>query len=565
MLKKTLALFLALLMLTAVFAGCGTKKTNVGGDTTDTKASTVATTTLEDDAEDEIDEEIEESEEDIEEEDENTRTPISIDYTANTDIEFNDTVATDIMTLEQILNPENFEGSDIPDEVDYEGYEFKVLADTVNVGYEFIEKSDGDIVKDAVINRQEWIEQYVGISFTIIEHLGGYYDMNFYASEIEAASGAGNPYDIALAYSHIPPLVAAKGLSRDLAESDTLNLYNTKKEYWGSGIKEEIMIGGRIFWMSDNSSWDSVRNLLCIFVNTEFFARANEGFDQTDLYQMVYGGTWSFENMLLFLQNTYENTNMDTPAADKDDTFGLQADGTGYSLENWLYGAGFSLTKINNRGTYEWTLADQSFIDFSDWWQDTLATNINIHRGGAGLILFKEERAMMSLAPLKMIEGNIEFDFTVLPLPIYKPEIKNKYSTPILNDYGSWLIPKAAKKDAFERSATVLELIAAEGNRRIAPVYFEIYLKRQNAGHDKDMQKMFNIIRNAIVFDVGFLYGSAMLLEPVNGDVPAELFLEFRRMWRGDANFGNISTYWARTEAAATAKLNNLMVDILDY
>lgn len=90
-----------------------------------------------------------------------------------------------------MLDPDNFEGSDIPDDVDYGGYEFNVLADVTNVAYEFIKESDGDIIKEAVINRQEWIEGYVGIKFKFVETVGGYYDMDAYAMEIESASGAG--------------------------------------------------------------------------------------------------------------------------------------------------------------------------------------------------------------------------------------------------------------------------------------------------------------------------------------------------------------------------------------
>ena len=556
MFKKVLSLVLALIMIMAVFVGCGKKKTNIADETSEktTEAKTTSektteakTTMVKDDEEENT-------------EGATTRPSISIDYTANTDITFDDTTIYDEMTIEQLLKPENFEGSDIPDDRDYGGYEFKVLVDEVNFRYEFLDQSDGDIVKEAVINRQKWIEEYVGIDFVFNEMYGGYGStMNDYASEIEAASGSGNPYDLALAYSHIPPIVAAKGLSKDLAESVNLNLHNTTKEYWGSGIKEEIMIGGRIFWMSDNSSWDSVRNLLCVFVNTEFFARANEGFDQTDLYAMVYGGTWTFENMLLFIQNTYENTNDADPSVDDGDTFGLLSQTYSYSLENWLYGAGFSLTKLNNRGTYEWTLADQMFIDFSDWWQSTLFDDEDIYSAGSKT-MFGAGRAMFAMAPLKIIEDQLELDYTVLPLPIYDPNIKNEYSTPILNDYGSWLIPKALKNDSFERSATVLELIAAEGNRRIAPVYFEIYLKRQNAGHDVDMQKMFNIIRNAIVFDIGFLYGSVLTVEDTS-----ELFLQMRRLWRGKLEFNSLTTFWATYQQTATTKLNNLMVDILDY
>ena len=569
MFKKIIALVLTLLMVLPILAGCSTKTTNLGGDTSE--KATEAKTTIEDDGEEDTEESETETEETEGDEEDTTRTPISIDYTANTDIEFNDTTIYDHMTLEQLRDPENFEGSDIPEDRDYDGYQFNVLADDFNVDYEFCEQSDGDIIKEAVIDRQNWISEYVGIEFVISPIKAGYWAMDAFCSEIEAASGAGTPYDLGLAYSHIPPVVAAKGLSRDLAESENLNLLNTTKEYWGSGIKEEIMIGGRIFWMSDNSSWDSVRNLLCVFVNIDFFTRANPEFDQTDLYQMVNGGSWTFENMLLFIQNTYENTNDTNPDPDLKDTYGLLPGVYYYSTENWLYGAGFSLTRINARGTYEWTFDDQTFINFCDWWQATIDNNANIAKESGneaeGFATFNEGRAMFTMAPFKIIEQQLELDFTVLPLPIYDPDVKNAYSTPILNDYGSWLIPKATKKDAFERSATVLELIAAEGNRRIAPVYFEIYLKRQNAGHDKDMQTMFNIIRNAIMFDIGFLYGSVMTYEKPSGGGYEEVFIALRRMWgtENKAFYDNVSTIWASIGPGVKTKLNNLMVDILDY
>ena len=570
MFKKVLALVLALLMVIPMLAACGGKKAAVD-DETSAKATKATTTLSDEDDEDVDDTEADEEDEEYEEDEADTKVEISIDYTANTDIVFEDTTIYDEMTLDQLRNPENFEGSDIPESRDYGGYQFNILADDFNVDYEFCDQSDGDIVKESVIDRQYWISEYVGIEFIITPINAGYWNMDAFCAEIEAASGAGSPYDLALAYSHIPPVVAAKGLSRDLAESENLNLLKTTKEYWGSGIKEEIMIGGRIFWMSDNSSWDSVRNLLCVFVNVDFFTRANPEFDQTNLYRMVEGGAWTFENMLLFIQNAYENTNEEKPEADRKDTYGLLPGIYYYSIENWLYGAGFSLTRINSRGTYEWTIGDQSFIDFSDWWQSTVDNNINIAKESGevaeGLATFTEERAMFTMAPFKIIEKQLELDFTVLPLPIYDPDIKNAYSTPILNDYGSWLIPKATKKDAFERSATVLELIAAEGNRRIAPVYFEIYLKRQNAGHDKDMQTMFNIIRNAIMFDIGFLYGSVLTYEKPSGGGYEEVFIALRRMWGTESNafYSNVSTVWASISSGVTLKLKNLMVDILDY
>ncbi|MBR6679656.1 MAG: hypothetical protein IKL59_00175 [Clostridia bacterium] len=567
MLKKTLALVLALIMLMATMVGCSTKETDLDGDSKSTKNTTAATSAYADEKDPDPETE---SESESKSELDAAVSKDTIDLTANPDVVVDDTSPYEELTIEQLLTPELFQGSDIPDDRDYGGYEFKVLADTVCSGHEFIAESDGTLIKDAVINRQEWIEEYVAIDFALTEMYGGYNNMDGFAAEIESASGAGSPYDLVLAYSLIPPVIAAKGLSRDLAESENLNLYNTTKEYWGREIKKEIMVGGRIFWMSDNSSWLNMRTMLCIFVNTEFFTRINPTMDKFDLYEMVDNGVWNFENMLLLAQNSYENTNIGdekTDGVDDGDTFGLQCATHYVDLDNWLYAAGLRYTRLNNKGTYEWTLDDQTMIDFIDWWHKQIIEDDDLYKTDPNRMMFMEGRAMFAQSELSMIEKGIEIDFTVLPMPLYDPNIKNGYSTPFSNSYSSWLIPKATKADSFERSATVLELLAAEGNRRLAPVYFEIYLKRQVAFNDEDMRRMFNIIRNSIVFDMGYLYGSVLTYEKPGDGGYEEIFIALRRVWgsNGTGAYGNMSTLWAGMKDGVTKKLNNLMVDILDY
>ena len=551
MFKKILALVLALITITASFAGCQKKKTSIDDETTDTVGETTVETTEGEDEEEESKD---------------------LNFGTDSSVIVDDTSIYDELTIEQLLQPENFQGSDIPDDRDYHGYEFKVLTDTTNVRYEFVAESDGELIKDAVINRQNWIEEYVNIDFVLTETLGGYGNMEGFAAEIESASGAGTPYDMALAYNLIPPVVAAKGLSRDLAESENLNLHDTKKEYWGKEIKQEIMVGGRIFWMSDNSSWNNIRQMLCVFVNLDYFSRINPTMSRSDLYNMVDSGVWTMEHMLTLAQNAYENTNFGdekTDGVDDGDMFGLQAALAGPWLDTWLYAAGFRYTKLNNRGTYDWTLADPPVVDFIDWWQETLNDD-DIDKSDSTFQndrnMFSDGRAMFALSAIRIIEFGIDLDYTVLPMPLYKSSVKSTYSTPFSNDYSSWLIPKAAKTDAFERSATVLELLAAEGNRRLAPVYFEIYLKRQTAAADDDMKRMFNVIRNCIVFDMGYLYGSVLKYDQ-NGDNPGEVFLATRRIWSGNGTgfHSNISTVWASIGQSVTTKLNNLMFDILDY
>ena len=568
MFKKVLALVLALLMVTAVFVGCQKKRTPLGGDSTkDTTASTTADTTNDDDA---VDPDTEDDETD--DTDSDTKGPNPFEQSANTDVTFEATDPLDTAPIDVILDPNTHEGADIEDSRDYDGYSFTVLCDTTNVRLEFIAESDGELIKDAVIQRQDYIEQFLNIDFNLVETQGGYGNMEGYAAEIESASGAGTPYDLALAYNLIPPVVAAKGLSRDLAESENLNLLETEKPYWGKEIKKEIMIGGRIFWMSDNSSWNNIRNMLCMYVNTEYFSRVNEGATKEDLYALVENGNWTIQSLLTLIQDAYENTNTEgdgAEGADDLDSYGLQAAESAAWLDNWVYAAGFRYTKLNAKGTYDWTLGDQSMIDFIDYWQETIHNDADIDKqDGTQYKMFLEGRSMFSLSTIGMNEQNPEIEYTVLPLPLYDSNVKNTYSTPFSNTYSSWLIPKAAKTEAFERSATTLEMLAAEGNRRLSPVYFEVYLKRQVANGDENMLRMFNIIRNSITFDLGYLYGSSLTCENLGGGSGyAEVFIFIRRIFAGDGtgSYSNISTVWPQISGTATTKLNNLMVDILDY
>ncbi|MBR6680309.1 MAG: hypothetical protein IKL59_03515 [Clostridia bacterium] len=564
MLKKILALVLALIMITAVFVGCGKKKTPLGND--GTKDTTVGTT---------ADNEVDDTDEDDSSNDDNTENEQTetkdLNFSADTNVEVDVTSPLDDLPIEELLKPENFPGTSIPDDRDYGGYTFNVLGDTNNYQREFVTESDGDIIKDALIDRQQHIEEFLNIDFVITETEGGYYNMDGYAAEIESASGAGTPYDLAISYNLIPPVVAAKGLSKDLAESENLNLVETDKEYWGKEIKKEIMIGGRIFWMSDNSSYNNIRNMLCIYANLDLFSKVNN-LGKEDLYQMVKDGSWTFANMLILIQNSYENTNTEgdgNEGADDLDTFGLCTAATNPWVDNWLYAAGYRYTELNNKGTYQWTLDNQPLIDFIDWWQETIKTDddIRIYDKLGGSQMFHGGRAMFYLSSVGLVESNPEIDCTVLPMPLYDSNVKNTYSTPFSNGYSSWLIPKATKTDAFERSATVLEELAGSANQYIAPRYFEIYLKRQFAASDDGMKEMFNLIRNSIVFDLGYLYGSSLTCENLGGGSGySEVFIFLRRVWSNEnSNYSNITTVWSQIKGTATTKLNNLMVDILDY
>ena len=330
------------------------------------------------------------------------------------------------------------------------------------------------------------------------------------------------------------------------------------------------MIGGRIFWMSDTSSWASVRSMTCIFVNIDTFERVNQGYTKSDLYKMVNNKTWTMDKMLVLAQNGYSNTNVGDESidgVDRGDDFGLATAVDMACIDLWLYAAGLRYTELNARGTYNWTLENPVHVEFISWWQDKVLNDDDVLSKRPALEMVEKGRAMFMHAPVLATESNLEYEFTVLPMPFYNTDVKNNYTTSLCNMYGSYLIPKATRADAFERSSTVLELLAAGGNKYLAPAYVEVYLKRQVSAADPEMMRMFNIIRNSVAFDLGYLYSSSLTVENLSSQgVYDEVFLILRRLWAGDdSNYTNISTIWTQVKGTATTKLDNLMFDILDY
>ncbi|MBR6680090.1 MAG: hypothetical protein IKL59_02395 [Clostridia bacterium] len=467
--------------------------------------------------------------------------------------------------------PIDIPDSDIHEDIDYGGYDFVVLADDTVMNREFLENSNGELVKDTIVMRQEYVEEFLGIKFHLVVLEGGYGNVEEYASEIAAASGAGTPYDLALAHNLIPPVIAAKGLARDLAESEALNLYHTEKPYWAQKINQEILIGGRFFWASDTASYNNLHHMLCIFTNLEYFSRINEGYDKNDLYSFVTNKTWTMESMFVLAQGAYENINKEgeeAQGADDLDSYGLQADESGDWLDNWLYATGLRLTSLKENGTYHWDLAQNEVVSFIDWWQEALNDDDVDKQDGSPYKMFEEGRAMFALSNLGMVEQSLEIECTILPLPFYNYAIKNTYSTPLADGYSSWLIPRAIKKEAFQRSSTVLETLAGGANRYIAPAYFEIYLKRQLAVNDPEMKKMFNIIRDSVVFDIGHLYGYSLTVAPLDEDgdeIP--VYVALRNVWAGNGtgDYADIETIWSKIKDESAIKLSSLMTELLNY
>ena len=101
---------------------------------------------------------------------------------------------------------------------------------------------------------------------------------------------------------------------------------------------------------------------------------------------------------------------------------------------------------------------------------------------------------------------DIDFGYGVLPYPKWD-ETQENYNTTVLTTYSVMSVP--ADCTDKDRAAAVCEALAYESWKSVTPAYFETALKVKYVA-DNDSAQMFDIIRDGVSFDFGYIYTMPM-------------------------------------------------------
>ena len=405
-------------------------------------------------------------------------------------------------------NQNEYVKDDLPDTLDYGGAEFTVLCGETRYGKSWNEVYTGDTVNSAVYERQAAIEERLNIDFVFDLQPDGYNDMSTFIQHLENAANNGDAPDLVQTYNLTPALMATRGLCSDLAQTEYLNF---EKPWWSATLLENTAINGKVYFTTDNCSWNNLRNMIAIFVDKKLFDDFHYGKGIDTLYDMVDNKTWTMENMFELVSNCYVNTNGDADVNDGD-TFGLSVASQAW-MESWYYAAGFTTMEQDANGVWSFNIATTEVIDFIDWFRLKFYNNDACAKDAKQYRQFCNGQAMFYLSSLALVEQKIANPFAVLPLPMYTAE-QGAYYTHFSNTYDMYAIPRLCEDQA--RASAVFECMASEAYRQIAPAYFENYLKVRNAT-DGRLQKMYDIIRESAVFDMGISYSAALNISGING------------------------------------------------
>lgn len=413
----------------------------------------------------------------------------------------NDTTAssgeTTTEAVDDSLDSHGFLKDEIPADVKFGGAEVNMLIREKIANTEFfVEEATGDIVDDALVSRNNKVEERLGVKLNYIPMPGEWDDRDNFNGAIKQSVLAGDgAYDLCAVLSNQLATLTLDGLLTNL---NTLPYLDFEKPWWAKGLLDELAVDDKLYFASGDASLGLINGMMCVFYNKKMC----EDFQVPDLYEIVNSGEWTIDKVAELTTGVYQDLNGDDKKGPEDrlgfatgsynqvygfiDSFNLQVlekDSEGlpskvvFDSEKVVNAVDklVSLFKDNN----EFATLSKDAPDYSDAFK---AGNVLFCTGE-----FKDTSTYRDISA---------FDYGVIPFPKYDTAQKD-YRTTARATYSSFCIPVTANN--ADMSAAVLECFASESYRQVSPAYFETALKVKYSRDDETSQ-MFDLIKSSVTF-----------------------------------------------------------------
>lgn len=213
-------------------------------------------------------------------------------------------------------------------------------------------------------------------------------------------------------------------------------------------------IADALYFTTGDISSSSVSRMQGIFFNTDMLA----DYKLENPYQLTVNGKWTLENMFEMTAGVYKDL-IGNNEKDEADQFGFTCDGVQFQPS--FFTSGLRAVDVLERiADYMSTSPDAIVISTTD---DNST--------------FFEGRALFHAFPLAIISNEklrtAKFDYGFVPWPKFAEE--DEHVVVHSNAFSLWSIPLDAAD--ISRSGAVMEAMASEGHRTIAPALFETAYK----------------------------------------------------------------------------------------
>lgn len=387
--------------------------------------------------------------------------------------------------------------SDDLETVDFGGREFNILSRT-NFTYEFDAEQTGDIVDDAVYNRNRTVEERFNVD--IITHAYGEGNAaNVLEVSDKSILAGDDAYQLISAYTYLAATGSTNGNYMNWYEMPYINF---DKPWWAKGFIEAASIHDTVFIATGDLSLLYNEVTLAMLFNKEL----TDELQIDNLYDTVRDGEWTFDKLMEYSALAANDLNGDGNM-DQNDRWGLGIN-TYTHIDCFLYAFEVPVVEKNSEGIPEMVINSEKMISVLDkvysflidsgdvfvYEHPTDSFEPGMFESGKGLFM---TTWLGNCANLREMDA----DFGIIPYPKWD-ESQEHYSTYYLDRTSSFLVPVIAD---VEFVGIITEAMAAESYKQVIPAFYETALLTKFT-RDNESQEMIELILSNVKFDFGNIY-----------------------------------------------------------
>lgn len=364
------------------------------------------------------------------------------------------------------------------------------------------EELTGEIVNDAVYNRNIKAEDELDITLEYVPHIGDYsqflQDVN---NSVIAADGA---YDLVSVYAYYGVSLALDNVLYNLHAVPNLTLGNS---WFNQSFIEEMTLFDQLNFVVGDLTLTATDRMFMTFFNKDL---AQDYIPGINLYDRVYEGGWTMDYMKELTSGIYTDEN-GNGERDQADIYGLVFDGNTSSIpaDGLMAALRIHVTTKNTDGIPEITV-------YNDHVQSAYEKLVALTHDnpGAGVALWQADMFQQEKAVFVMYIANyakyylrdFESNYGVLPLPKYD-EAQDAYYTTAQDEHNLVCIPKTCKN--FEAVGAALDYLSCLSSETVYPAYFENTFQKKYMRSEED-SVMFDFIRSGMEFNFGAVFSNCI-------------------------------------------------------
>lgn len=426
-----------------------------------------------------------------------------------------------------------------------DGYNYKVLIRNTDHHLKdvYAEKENGDILNDAVFNRNLSVEEALSIKIEIIP-IGNCDSADLTNAVRKSAKAGTNDYDIALGHTLVTGAFATEGFLCNWLDIENIDY---EKPWWNKNIIDAVSIDGKLFFIMSDYQLDGIDYTFTMMFNKDLFDSRN----MTYPYELVSSGKWTIDNFYSTIKDLAEDLDSNEKY-DSNDKYGFVVEHSNVaSVVSFMYASDQFVTKKNEQGLPELCYNTEKMVDITNkvydiFWtgnQTYVQTPSNTHQAFRNSLAYMAAGFVRDLTVLR----DMEDAYGIVIYPKYDEAQKN-YQSHVGGHASIMCIPISAYNN-IETIGKITDIMAAYTARDVKPKYYELVLQTK-ALRDSESEHMLDMLISGRVFDFAYFYNTG-----------AGLATMLHTMIHAKNN--NFVSEYTKLEKSASKRFNQVIEDIL--